>query len=167
MESHAQEKYQRFSIELAADGVSELDQTRRNVFIPRAEILEIHLRHGIAAERPVLTAILGVAAIAAGLWPLWWLFEVMRSGGRFRVEAIGGAAFLYLGWWLIRNTVRRRYYLAVRTPKEVRKLGLTGPVDLPGLNEMVEAARSRFGYSIVVPAGGSNMAKTQSEHAHQ
>lgn len=140
--------FERYSVEVSDDGIAELDEGRRNVFVPRAEIREVQLSYGLGSERPLATTILGLVLLVVGLWPLGNLILVLARGGVFYVEAIAGVAFVALGVWLIRFALRKRLHLLVRTERQRRKLLFHGNVTQEGLVELLRAAERDFGYLI-------------------
>ena len=143
-----EKSFQRFSIELSDEGIAELDEGRRNVFVARPDISDVELRYGLGSERPLVVAALGSILFAVGLSPLIFLYQVLVYGGRFHVWMIAASAFLLLGFWLLRQAFQRRLYLLVSTSREARKLLLHPPIDANGLSELLSSAEHEHGYVI-------------------
>jgi hypothetical protein len=142
------ERYERFSIEISQDGLAEMNQRRRNVFVPRAEITRVELAYGLGSERPVLVGVLGVVMLLVGAFPLYGLSIWWREGGVFPGYAIMICAFLFLGVWLLIFAFRRRLHLRVHTRRGPRKLLFHGKFHLDGLLELLQVAEQAYGFSI-------------------
>ncbi|HET9766036.1 MAG TPA: hypothetical protein VFS60_04270, partial [Thermoanaerobaculia bacterium] len=64
------EKTQLGAVAFFADGVAEMDQHRRIVFVPRDQLLGLSLAHAPGAEQPIVALLLSVLALAVSLYPL-------------------------------------------------------------------------------------------------
>lgn len=141
-------RFERASVEISEDGLAELDQGRRNVFVPRPEIREVQLSYGLGSERPLIAGILGAALLVVGIWPIRNLYLVLTGGGVFQIETIGAAALIFLGLWLIHFAFRKRLHLSVRTANQRRKILFHGKVNQEDLAELLRAAEHDFGYPV-------------------
>jgi len=139
---------ERASIQVSDDGLAELDQGRRNVFVRRGEIRQVALAYGLGAERPLLSGILAVLALLVGLWPVVSFLAFLNQGGVFQGETLYAVAFLALGGWLLYFSLRKRVHLRVRTEKTARKLLFHGPLREVDLQDLLRVAEQDYGYSI-------------------
>jgi hypothetical protein len=138
------------SLELGEEGVAEIGEDRRVVFVPRADITGLELRRGIAGERPVLQVVVGFALIALGLSMLGALQAVLegflpRTSGRI---AGGGAACIAVGAYILWTGLRPAHYLWVRSSRDARKVLILGRVDLGHLAEILAKAKLLYGYEV-------------------
>jgi hypothetical protein len=142
------------SVRFDGDGVSEWQDGRQVVVVPRAEIVEIELRRGPAGERPVVQLVLGAASVLLGAVCLVSLFErigLVWSGriahGGIRLLA-ASALFLILGAYVVISALRPAYLLRVATQRGARKLVFTGKADLASIAAALRQADERFGYTV-------------------
>ena len=141
-------RFERLSVEVSDEGLAEMDQGRRNVFVPREEIREIELSYGLGSERPLVGVIFGVILLLVGVWPLRTLYLVLTEGGTFYIETMTAAAFLCVGGWLIHFSLKKRLHFLVRTIKDKRKILFHGKIKQEDLMELLRAAEKDFGYLI-------------------
>lgn len=134
-------------VRISSAGAAEMDGERPLLFLPRAEIMRMELHRGSAAERPLVCILLGVVLMAIAITPLVLLPAAWRSGVRFPTSAISAVVFAFPGWWLLDLAVRKRFYLAVTTRRETRKVVFHKTADARTIEEFVAAAKSRFGYA--------------------
>jgi hypothetical protein len=134
------------SVRLSADGAAEMDGERRIVFVPRGEIQSLELRRGSGAERPIVTAILGLALFALALTPIPMLINAFRGYGTFHTSILATVAFIIPALWLLDLTFRRRWMILVRSHKSSRKLVFHKTKDPAAIETFLRSARSRFGY---------------------
>ncbi len=135
------------SVRLGADGAAEMDGNRRLVHIPRAEILGLELVHGSAAERPLLSLILGVILLAVALLGPTMLLLALLGRGTVEVKFVTSIAFIVPSAWLLDLVLRRRWFLNVHMSKGSRKLIFGKTSDPVAMQQFVASARDRFGYS--------------------
>jgi hypothetical protein len=134
------------SVRLSADGAAEMDGTRRLVFVPRAEIERLELRHGSGSERPIVTAVLGVALLVLSGVPIWMLMNALRGHGTFEIKFMTAVAFAIPALWLLDLSIRRRWMIVVHARKDTRKLVFHEMNDRVEIERFFTEARSRFGY---------------------
>src|ERR1051325_4652032 len=58
------------SVVFSGEGVAEMDQHKRVVFVPRDQVLGITLAYGSAAERPFLTLGIALVTLVISLYPV-------------------------------------------------------------------------------------------------
>lgn len=141
-------RFERLSVEVSDEGLSEMDRGRRSVFVPREEIRGIELSYGLGSERPLAGVIVGVILLLVGIWPLMTLYSVLTEGGRFPVGMITPAAFLCVGGWLIYFSLKKRLHFLIRTERDRRKILFHGKIKQEDLMELLRAAEKDFGHSI-------------------
>jgi uncharacterized membrane protein YqjE len=135
------------TVRLGTEGAAEMDQHRRIIFIPRADIIRIELVYGAGAERPAVLALLGLIFAALALVSAVTLvLLIIRGGVRMPAALITGVAFVIPAWWLTDLSIRKRWFLRVRGRSDVRKLVFHKTRSRDELEQFVEAARQRFGY---------------------
>lgn len=134
-------------VRISAAGVAEMDEHRYAIAIPRAEVLGIELSFGSAAERPIISAILGVSFACVATFLAALIVLAIRDGHvAVPKAAIAGVAFYLPAWWLLDLALRRRFFLRVQTPSGSRKLVFHDRHDAAEVERFVTAARLRFGY---------------------
>jgi hypothetical protein len=134
------------SVRLSAEGAAEMDGTRRLIFVPRAEIERLELRHGSGAERPIVTAAVGFTLLALSALPIRMLIGALRGYGRFDIDIIAAVGFIVPALWLLDLSLRRRWMIVVHTRKDTRKLVFHKTKDRVEIENFFSTARSRFGY---------------------
>jgi hypothetical protein len=135
------------SVRLGTDGASEMDDNRRLVHIPRAEIVGLEIVHGSAAERPLVSLILAALLSALSLVGPAMLAGALLGRGRVDIKFVTSIAFLVPAVWLFDLVLRRRWFLQVRMKKGSRKLIFGKTSDPVAIQQFVLAAKERFGYS--------------------
>ena len=136
------------TVRFSADGVSEMDQHRTVIFVPRAEIRRIELEFGAGAERPLVLAGLGLVFLGVFVaTTVTIILAVLRGGVTLPVEMITGIAFAIPAWWLLDLSFRRRWFIRVHTQSGARKLLFHKTRDPHQLQSFVDTARRRFGYA--------------------
>ena len=102
--------------------IAETSSGRVVVHVPGVDVLDITVRHGLAAERPVGVIACGLLLISVGAVFVRHLIMWFWQGGKAYVEEGFGAGLIVLGALLVRSALRRRYFVAVRTASDLRKL---------------------------------------------
>jgi hypothetical protein len=110
-------------VEFTLKGVLELDDGKRDLFIARSAIDRCTIRSGFVAERVVLGVIAGLCML------------------------IFGAG---VGAIIVKNSLRRGFYLELATPIEVRKLTIGTMITQAALSAFILRARDELGYVIEV-----------------
>lgn len=134
------------SVRLSAEGAAEMDGPRRLIFVPRAEIERLELRHGSGSERPIISAVLGFALLAMSAAPIVMLINAFRGWGTFQMKYIAAIAFIIPALWLLDLSLRRRWMIVVHARKDRRKLVFHKTKDRVAIERFFNEARSRFGY---------------------
>ncbi len=134
------------SVRLSADGAAEMDGTRRIIFVPRAEIERLELRHGSGSERPIVTTVVGFALLVLSGVPIWMFMNALRGNGTFEIKFMTAFAFIIPALWLLDLSLRRRWMIVVHARKDRRKLVFHKTKDRAEIEKFFSDARSRFGY---------------------
>jgi hypothetical protein len=138
------------SVELSAEGVAEWVDRRRAVFVPRVEITAIELRRGVAAERPLVQLVLGVAFLVGGVGLVVGGAHGLSSGlVRTSARLLAAAGMLsVLGCYLLYSALRPQHYLFVRNRTDGSKIVFAGKADLRAIEQALRAASERWGYEV-------------------
>jgi hypothetical protein len=134
------------SVRLGADGAAEMDGIRRLVYIPRAQVVRLEIVHGSAAERPLVSLILGVILLALALLGPAMLVLALLGRGRVEIKFVTSIAFIVPAAWLLDLVIRRRWFLKVHTSKGSRKLIFGKGSDPVAMEQFLVSAKQRFGY---------------------
>jgi hypothetical protein len=135
-------------IVITPDTISEVDGLPL-VTIPRTDVIQIRLTHGLLTERPLIAIAAGIAVTAIGVFGIKLLAAVFFTNLRFPKTGALASLGIVLGPLLIYSAFRRGPILRVETAKGVRTLqfGKTlKPEDIP---EFVDRA-SKAGLIIIV-----------------
>ena len=135
------------SVRLGSDGASEMDGSRKLVHIPRAEVVRLEIVQGSAAERPLLSLILGVILLAVALLGPTMLVLALLGRGTAEAKFVTSIAFIIPAAWLLDLVIRRRWFLKVHSTKGSRKLIFRKSSDAVAMQQFVVSAKERFGYS--------------------
>jgi hypothetical protein len=143
------------SVRFDADRVSAPDGGRPSIVVPRDEIVAIELRHGPAAQTPIVQLVCGVALalVAVGL-PAFLLSigAPLSISGRASVGTLKLAlvcpCVLVAGVCIAATALRRGYFLHVTTERGARKLVFAGKADPASLAAAVRRAEERLGYTV-------------------
>lgn len=138
------------SVRIGADGLAEMADSRRISFIRRTEVRGLELIYASAAERPVVTALLGIAVLLVALFPFAFLLFVVTFGGHMEIHLFWLSAFGILGVWLLWFALKSRNVLLVHTSGGKRKLAFHQSAAREDIVRFVNEAASRFGYSAVI-----------------
>jgi hypothetical protein len=107
---------------VSENSIAETSSGRPVVEVSRTDILDIALRHGFASERPVVVVACGTLLIGIGLIFVRHLLMWLWQGGVIYVEEGLGIGLIVLGALVASSALRRRYFVAVRTASDLRKL---------------------------------------------
>lgn len=135
-------------IRVSEDSIAETSSGRAVVVVPRVEILGLALRHGFASERPAAVFACGVLLIGIGAVFMRHLFMWFWYGGKIYVEEGFGIALIVLGWLVASSAFRRRYFVAVRTAADLRKLAFERDAGREEAIQFVTQAGPTLGCSI-------------------
>lgn len=124
----------------------ELDAGRPVVEIPWVEVRGLALCRGVAAERPLVAFVLGAGLVVLGsLFARDLLLWLMVGGTAYDVEAFA-VGLIPIGLWVVHVSMRRRYYVRVRTRSGERKLAfgaLAEREDVLAFAEVIERTAGR------------------------
>jgi hypothetical protein len=134
------------SVRIGADGLAEMDRSRRILFVPRNEVHGLELVYASAAERPILTALMGVILLLLALFPFAFLFLVLTRGGSFHTAIFWLTGFAVPGVWLLWFAFKSRHVLLVHTAKGGRKLAFQRSASHEDIVRFITEAAPRFGY---------------------
>ncbi|APR77202.1 Hypothetical protein A7982_02549 [Minicystis rosea] len=141
-------------VQIGPDGAAELDGRRRSVFVPRAQIVRVVMRRGLAAERPAAHAFFGLLCFAMA-WMSWRVArEWITWGGTIHAEAVTGLALTPLGVGIFWSLLRPRWYLRIETAKDARHLIFHGRVELADLRRFLARIESTQGLIVEREAPG-------------
>jgi hypothetical protein len=141
------EEYLEFgAVRLNNLGAGEMDGRRALLWIPREEILRIEQAYGSAAERPLTTLLLGVLLVGLALLGPGMLVLAVLRNGHVPAKFVTSLAFVIPAFWLLDLSLRRRWFLAVHTPRGKRKLLFPRKSDPAAIGAFLTSAKSRFGY---------------------
>lgn len=138
------------SVRIGAQGLAEMDGPRRIHFIPRSEVRGLELVYASAAERPAITAILGVALLLIALFPFAFLMLAFTRGGSFEAAVFYLTGFSVPGGWLLWFAFKKRRVLLVHTARGTRKLAFHRSASPEDIARFIADAAPRFGYSVSV-----------------
>jgi len=134
------------TVRLGTDGASEMDGNRRLVHIPRADVVGLEIVHGSAAERPLVSLILGVLLACLSLVGPVMLAGALLGRGRVDIKFVTSVAFLVPAVWLFDLVLRRRWFLQVHLKSGSRKLIFGKTSEEAAIQQFVLSAKERFGY---------------------
>jgi hypothetical protein len=139
-------------IELSDEGVAEMDGARRAVFLPRAEVRSIALRHGFTAERQLPMLLLAAALVAVAAYAC--LFSLALIGGGSGATSMMAVPVLLvpIAAYVAFLALRRGYFLEVHTTRERRKLAVGVGAARVELEGFLAQAKERMGWEVTGPA---------------
>ena len=94
-------------VRFGPDDVSELEDSRVMVKVPKAEITRIALREGFYSAHPVLQVIAGVVLSGIAVPPTWHLANWIIGGGTFVSIEAWLIAFMFIGPWLVYDALKQ------------------------------------------------------------
>ncbi|MFC1824846.1 hypothetical protein ACFL9T_19225 [Thermodesulfobacteriota bacterium] len=144
-------KFRLSTVEISEKGIAELDEGRKTVFIKKDDIRGVVLKHGCIVQHPIIQMIFGVGILALGVLFIPLLLQVFEAtspvGGGIKFVALG-LPVLLIGFWLVRDVFKRRFYLNVETEKKCKKIVFNDPVTPVELMNLVEIAHIEYDYKI-------------------
>ena len=132
------------NLQASPKGLSEFDEGRRIIFIPKDQVRSVELRFGIQAERPVLQASAGLALVGLGIAGALLLETGGLPGLRW---GLGALVFGGLGVWLVWEAIKKGHYLVVEGPQGQRRLHFKGRPQESELSDFIRKA-APLGYLI-------------------
>jgi len=88
--------------------------------VQKKDIHRITLEEGYQSERPILQI---AFVILLPLYSIIYLLSGLLTGVSLRILVLLALEFALLGIWMIREGMRRGYYLRIELQKDMRKLG--------------------------------------------
>jgi hypothetical protein len=107
---------------LTPQALEELDEHRVVLSIPFERVKSAQLRHGFVAERMIPSLVLAGLVCVGGLACAFALVRWFMGVGRLSRYVGAGVALIPFGAWLVRNTLKRGWYLDVDLGGERRKV---------------------------------------------
>ena len=135
-------------IQVDGEGIAELDDRGRAVFVPRDAICRVVLRYGRAAERPWLQVLFAAGCLAVAILTVCMFVGWYEHGGTISAKLIGGVAFGPLGLGVFWSLFRRRLFLRVETRNDARHLLFRGRIEPGEVRRFLEAAEASIGMPI-------------------
>jgi hypothetical protein len=116
-------------IRFTADRIAILDGGTEAVAVPLESVRSLTLRRGFIAERPLFEGLFGLGCCVLGLIAVraavLWIF-----GSRYVSRSLTMLALLLpLGAWLLRDALRRGFYLLAELDRGSRKFPFAGALD--------------------------------------
>jgi len=127
--------------------LGEMRRDRVLLKVARDSVVEVRLRKGTTAERPILQLAFGIAMIGVGLFALARVIAIVGGGG-IPMASLSGLAMAGWGVWISIEVVRPGLYLDVRTRNDRRKLSFGAGVTLRELSAFVALARQELAIEI-------------------
>lgn len=135
-------------VEVSRTGVAKLYGVRVERFIPRNEILELHLKRGYPGERRLLQLVLGSVLLGfMGLQLVDFFIWLLRGGTQYVENVLVLFMLACAGGWLLWDATRAQWYLEVKTQDRTRKLAFERKIDAAVLTVFLNYAR-QLGYSV-------------------
>jgi len=117
--------------------------------LPRISVKRIDLGYGFQAARPKIQACVGVLLMIVGLLPAWDLAYRFEHGGTIRPYYYAMLmAFTVFGAWLLRDSVRRGYFLLVTTESSWEKLPFRSIAEPDKVDRFLQEANTELGYFV-------------------
>lgn len=113
----------------------------------KKDIRAISLEEGQQSERPILQVIFGIAVLFIPLLTILYILGGLIAGEPLRIPFLLALAFAPLGVWMIREGIRRGFYLLIELDNDKRKLAFEKNCEKPELKEFIKSA-NRLGYVI-------------------
>jgi hypothetical protein len=136
-------------VRFARGWVGGMEHGKPFIRIPREKILNITLRWGHLAARPLTQALLGMIVLMLGCWPLVTFVENVFRGGLVapKIQALLGTLTV-LGAWLIVGAFRRGFYLEVEASGRREKVPFERDVDKRQIDDFLSYVRREAGYVV-------------------
>lgn len=149
------------SVQITSERISELDSGQIVKTIERAKIISISLKYGISSERTILQVAFSIILIGAGLFfgliPVGEMLldayyhqevKIGRAGGRGLIFLIFSIFFIPFGVSTLLSAIRKRFYLAVKTTNDQRKIIFDDDISFIDIKIFIESVKLNYGYDI-------------------
>jgi hypothetical protein len=110
----------------------------------KEEVVSVTLKEGYQSERPFIQTGFGILTLLLSAYPLLYMASAPPV---FHVDICAMAAFLPLGLWLLKEGMRRGYYLSIELKNGTRKLAFEKNCAKSALKEFIRNA-AKLGYQI-------------------
>lgn len=136
-------------VRIGPDTLAEMDGDRPLLRIPRDQVVALEARYGSAAERPLVSIVLGAILMGVAiLGPIIIVLAVVRGTEiKINIAVATTIALAIPAVWLFDLALRKRWCLIVHTKSGKRKLAFARSQDGVTVEQFVATARSRFGYA--------------------
>lgn len=138
------------NVRFSEERIEALDGGHPVLRIAREEIGQLALQWGLQAARPLIQAAIGLVFISTGGWVLVNFFsKIFFYGGWVapKVEGLLGTLIPF-GGWLLGTSLRRGYYLEVRSRRGRDKIPFARDASRAEIETFVSRAQRDFGYVV-------------------
>lgn len=136
-------------IRICNEFIEELDGGRRLIAVQRSGIERVELRWGWRSQRPFIQMLFGTVLSVLGMFPSVIVLRWLLGGGTLHWIVLALAGFLLLfGGWVMYDSLRRGYFLAVEGQKGRKKLCFARAADRQQIEAFLREAQRRFGYEV-------------------
>ncbi len=146
------------TVQISATCISQLEDSRIAVTVPKEDIRRIKLSFDPASRHPFLRFLAGFGLVVAGLILIIADFIIVEVGiFRFHIAShtfsvpvatIGLWLWVGAGLWLLIGVFRGRYNLLIKTANGIRKIFFEGSADIREIQHFVGRANQELGYDI-------------------
>jgi hypothetical protein len=146
------------TVQISASDISQLEECRIAVTVPREDIRRIKLSYDSKARHPFLQFLVGFGMIVAGLVLLIAAFIMVEVGAfffhiashTFRIPVVPIALWLMTGagLWLLIGVFQGRYNLLINTNRGIRKIFFAESTDIRDILRFIGRANQELGYDI-------------------
>ena len=146
------------TIQISASCISQLEDSRIAVTVPKEDIRRIKLAYDPESRHPFLRFLAGFGLVVAGLILIIADFIIVEVGiFRFHIAShtfnipaatIGLWLGVGAGLWLLIGVFRGRYNLLINTGQGIRKVFFAGSTDIREIQRFVGRANQELGYDI-------------------
>jgi len=146
------------TVQISASDISQLEEGRIAVTVPREDIQRIALAYDSKARHPFLQFLVGFGLVITGLVLLIAAFIMVEVGAFFfqiashtfsiPVVPIGLWLMVGAGLWLLIGVFRGRYNLLIDTERGCRKIFFGESTDIRDILRFIGRANQELGYDI-------------------
>jgi hypothetical protein len=142
------------SVRITAEEIAEMSDGVPAVRVPRADITRIVLKRAVAAERPIVQMLLGLAMMTPGIFFFRTVWSWWSYGGTLHLTDLLWFVFLFpLGLWLVLAAARKRFPFHVETRNDRRKVVFKGKHTPEAVKSVADEACHRFNYPVELLIG--------------
>jgi hypothetical protein len=133
-------------VRISEGEICELNGRRRGVAVRREDIDRASVRRGWQAERPFLALAFGGVLLAVGLVPVPSIIDWLLHGGTLSVLWAAVTSMVAVGGWVVYESLRRGYFLAVEGRRGRRKLCFGRRAEAERIRSFLYRAEDLFAY---------------------